>query len=271
MAATLSKKPFSEVSGMVASRDYPGRVYLVNDSGDEGHFYSYDLNTGDFKKIAIEGFPGYDIEAISLGPCGVDTCIFVGDIGDNQLRRKIVRIAAIKERQTFNSSVQPRFHKIMQYPDKAHDAEAMVMTSAGELFVFSKEFGYFSSEPTYIFKTDIRELSSGGYGTFEALGRIQLKGLFGPPLLTVTDASLSPDESSLFFLTYTSGYEVELNALLDQATAPDSVSYLDHKSFGLHWGRQSEAATYLYPNESVMWTYEDSKADVPLILRECIR
>lgn len=256
---------------MVASRDYQGRIYLVNDSGDDGHFYSYDLNTGEFKKIAIEGFPGHDIEAISLGPCGSDTCIYVGDIGDNQLRRKIIRVAAIKERQTFNSSVQPLLHKIMQYPDKAHDAEAMVMTSRGELFLFSKEFGYFSSEPTYIFKTDFRELSSGGYGTFKALGRMQLKGLLGPPLLTVTDATLSPDESSLFFLTYTSGYEVEFDALLKQATSPTSTSYLDHRSFGLHWGRQSEAATYLYPDESILWTYEDSQTDIPLILRDCIR
>lgn len=268
---SLPSPPFSEVSGIAASRQYPGRLYIANDSGDDGSFYVYELETGEYKKVFIDGFPGFDIEALSLGPCGGDTCIYIGDIGDNQLRRKIVRIAAIKERNVFPNRVSPHIHKIMQYPDRAHDAEGMVMSSDGELFVFSKEFGYFASEPTSIFKTTYRELTRGGYGKFESLGRMSLNGWLGSPLLTVTDATLSPDESSLFFLTYTQGYEVRFEDLKSQAKDSSSMTYLDSSSFGLYWGRQSEAATYLYPDESLLWTYEDRQADVPIVIRDCLR
>lgn len=268
--AHLPAKDFPEVSGMVASPHIPGRLYFVNDSGDGAHFYSYDLETGNYEKVEVLGFKGWDIEALSFGPCGKGrSCIYVGDIGDNQERRKIIRVAGVVEKQRYGSSVKPLFHKILTYPDEATDAEAMVVSKKGFLYLFSKEFGIFSADPTKLYRIKLSRLLRSGQESLESMGTISMAGSLMTPLLTVTDAALSPDESKLFLLGYMRSYEVSFDDLLEQARQSQTL-VLNYREFRAGAGLQTESATYSADGESILWTYESKSKDAPLMKRTCL-
>ena len=58
-----------ESSGLAASRDYPDRLYHINDSGDAGRFYLSRFDGTGLQTVPIAAFKPSDVEALSLGPC----------------------------------------------------------------------------------------------------------------------------------------------------------------------------------------------------------
>lgn len=266
----LPASDFPEVSGMVISKKIPGRAYFVNDSGDGPFFYSYDLKTGEYEKVEIKGFKGWDIEALSYGPCGKYSCIYIADIGDNNERRKIIRIAGVIEKKTFGPSASPLFHKILTYPDEATDAEAIVVSEKQQkLYLFSKEFGWLSSSPTKIYQLPLRNFLNSSKESLEKLAEISLtSGFLKQPTLTVTDAALSPDESRLMLLGYLGSVEVNFLDLLDQAEKSRQIE-LGYAEVATGMGKQTEAGSYTPDGLGFMWTYESKNHDAPLYLRTC--
>ncbi len=274
--ATLPNSSFKEISGIAASKKFPGRLYLVNDSGDGGRFYSYETATGNFQTIEIEDFKSFDIEAISVGPCGTDSCVFIGDVGNNGgKRRELIRIVGIKERATYPSIVTPVVHKKLYYPDQPQDAESLVATQNGEFYIFSKKFDgeidWDGVGPSHIFKTTYSELKKPDIGRLEDKGRLHPDHFTLPNnVFTITDAALSPDESAVMFMTYMQGAEMSWPELVSKMGDATTDIYMKYASLQTIWGVQSEAVTYL-SNNSVVWTYETADTDPPLLLRNCNR
>lgn len=266
----LPRALMPEVSGLAASKKFPGRYYLVNDSGDGGKFYALDLPSGKIQQIEIKGFKGWDIEALSVGPCGSkSSCVYVGDIGDNSEKRKIIRVAAVEERQIYSSAVSPTFHTQLTYPDGPTDSEGFVVTREGRLILFSKEFALLMSEPTKIYSIEQRQLLQQGKQELTKMGEMHIWGI--APVLTVTDAALSPDEKSLFLLGYLRSYEVPFDEFLIQASSPQAQFSISSNEFYAGVAYQNEAATYSMDSDAIVWTYESPKADGPLMSRNCIR
>src|SRR5215470_7452378 len=87
-----------EASGVAASRRFPGRLYHINDSGDTGRFYITGMDGRETRIVNVAGWNPVDTEALSLGPCpGGGSCLFLGDIGDNDRNRKSIEITAVDE------------------------------------------------------------------------------------------------------------------------------------------------------------------------------
>ena len=62
-----------------------------------------------------------------MGPCSGGSCLYIGDIGDNDAKRKRVTIYRVPEPEP--TAQQPRpldavYH--LTYPDGAHDAESLL-------------------------------------------------------------------------------------------------------------------------------------------------
>ena len=57
-----------EASGIAASRQFPGRLYHINDSGDTGRFYITGMDGKDTRAVSVIAFEPQDTEALSLGP-----------------------------------------------------------------------------------------------------------------------------------------------------------------------------------------------------------
>ena len=79
-----------------------------------------------------------DWEAIAVGPCGTDSCIYVADIGDNRAGRSRVTLYRLPEPEAASgtAAVADVFHAT--YPDGSHDAEALLIGGDGRVHIVTK-------------------------------------------------------------------------------------------------------------------------------------
>jgi len=130
----------NESSGLAISHRIPNRAYTHNDSGDTGRFFTMDLDGRNMKIVGIAGFAPIDMEDMALGPCDSSTdCLFLGDIGDNNRRRKTYELVVVRERPAFPSSISPDYRVTLRYPDGPHNAEAMAVHPDGTVYIATKD------------------------------------------------------------------------------------------------------------------------------------
>jgi hypothetical protein len=174
-----------EASGLAASRKVPGRLWAINDSG-QPQLTSIDAKGTVTGTLRLTGASLDDWEALAVGPCPAGSCLFVGDIGDNDAKRRRVTIYRLPEPDAASgtAAVSDVFHAT--YPDGKHDAEALLVAGDGTLYIVTK--GDTGPIALYRFPRDLRA------GADVKLERV------GEPLSTkadaktrITDGSVSPD------------------------------------------------------------------------------
>jgi hypothetical protein len=133
--AAIAELP--EASGIAVSRRVPDRLWAHNDSG-QPVLFALDRRGAVTGRLRLSGVAVEDWEAIAVGPCPGGSCVFVADIGDNDAERKRVTIYRFPEPQAADTSVAVTdiFHAT--YPDGAHDAEALLVTPDGGVFIVTK-------------------------------------------------------------------------------------------------------------------------------------
>jgi hypothetical protein len=130
----------SESSGMAISRKIPNRAYRHNDSGDRSRLYVMDLDGRNAKRVTVTGVDAHDWEDMGIGPCdSTSDCLFIGDIGDNDQRRRTIELVVLRERATFPAAVAPDYRVTMRYPDGAHNAEALAVHPNGSVYIATKD------------------------------------------------------------------------------------------------------------------------------------
>jgi hypothetical protein len=130
----------SESSGLAISRKIPNRLYSHNDSGDRARFFAMDLDGRNTRTVAITGVGANDWEDMAIGPCDNTTdCLFFGDIGDNEHRRKQVELVIVREKATFPASVPADYRVTLRYPDGPHNAEALAVHPDGTVYIATKD------------------------------------------------------------------------------------------------------------------------------------
>ena len=224
------KAPLAEASGVAASRQFPGRLYHINDSGDAGNFYITDLSGGDIRTVRVDGFRPEDTEALGLGPCTGNarvSCLYIGDIGDNDRDRKSIEIILINEVRDFAKTVSPRARLHLRYPDGPHDSESMAVHPDGTIFVLTKE------RPAHLFKTT----SKASEQVLMPVTTLDL-GSPGP-----TDMSISDDGKRMLVLTYSDATEY-------------TMDFKQQEKIRLNFLQQQESVTYLPGSRSFIYTTE---------------
>jgi hypothetical protein len=133
--STIAELP--EGSGVAVSRLSAGRLWAHNDSGDPS-LVVLDSRGAVSGRVRVSGAKVEDWEAVAIGPCPSGSCIYVGDIGDNDAARRHVTIYRIAEpdRLTDTVAVSEVFHAA--YPDGAQNAETLLVTPAGEILIVTK-------------------------------------------------------------------------------------------------------------------------------------
>lgn len=174
-----------EASGVAVSRRSPGRLWAHNDSGD-AVLVALDTRGAVTGRVRVSGLKVDDWEAVAVGACPGGSCIYIGDIGDNDARRKRITIHRIPEPSTEDSvAVKDTFHAT--YPDGAHDAEALLVAPDGGLFIVTK--GETDAIGLYRFP---RELQPGGTHQLERVGKPREPGK-AAETERITDGAVSPD------------------------------------------------------------------------------
>ncbi|OFZ17203.1 MAG: hypothetical protein A2X86_01770 [Bdellovibrionales bacterium GWA2_49_15] len=242
-----------EASGLAYSKIFPNRLYHNNDSGDGPFFYFTDLEGAKTQKIAVADFTPRDVEEVALGPCQTnESCLFLADIGDNKEVRPNVEIVIIKEEEFFAQPVTPLNKLVATYPDRAHNAEALVLHPNGDLFVITKEISFVSrrASSASIFRLSKDVLMSKTPVVFEFVAELDIPwinydfGIFGQ---IITAASITDNGKKFILLTYENAVEfaLDLSALsnFDTRKLVDGVDYHIIPLRGLL--PQQEAMTYI--------------------------
>ena len=173
----------TEASGLASSRLVPGRLWTHNDSG-QPVLFALDSKGAITGQLRVTGAQVEDWEGIEVGPCGTGSCLFIGDIGDNEAARKRVTIYRVPEpeRPGGTAAVSDVFHAT--YPDGAHDAEALFF-AGGRLHIVTK--GETGPMALYRFPQELQA------GTTMKLERVGAPGPKPDAASRITDGSVSPD------------------------------------------------------------------------------
>jgi len=175
-----------EASGIAVSRRVPGRLWSHNDSG-QPTLVALDTRGSVTGHIRLSGIKVDDWEALAVGPCPAGSCLYVADIGDNGAKRKRITIYRVQEPSEAEGSVAVKdvFHAT--YPDGAHDAETLLVTPDGGLFIVTK--GDTGAVGLYRFPRDLRP------GATHQLERVGEPRGSGRPRANerITDGAVSAD------------------------------------------------------------------------------
>jgi hypothetical protein len=92
-----------ERSAAAVSAVAPDVVYTINDSGHDADLFAFDTTGAHRGRWTIRGARNRDWEALAVGVCGergaarAASCVYVGDVGDNERQRTALEIYRIAE------------------------------------------------------------------------------------------------------------------------------------------------------------------------------
>ncbi|RKU25344.1 hypothetical protein C6497_15900 [Candidatus Poribacteria bacterium] len=176
-----------ESSGIVASRQFEGVYWTLNDSGNPNVLYATKRNGELIKEIKVNGLRNFDWEALGIDEKGQ---IWIGDIGNNSRMRFDLNVSVLKEPNPYTASEVDVIAKYpYKYPDKNVDAEGLFIVD-GIPYIVSKE-----QQQAVLY--GFPELKAD---TKQVLERI---GAFAEARL-VTGAGISEDGKRLVVCTYRS-------------------------------------------------------------------
>lgn len=166
----LAKLPaaLSEVSGIAISANNPD-IFWVHDD-DAPAIFAID-STGTIRAtIRVAGIDNRDWEDIAVAPCGSESCIFLGDIGDNTQNSKHRTVYRFSEPALGAASTAVPLEYRFEMPGKSHDTEALAVLPDGRMFLATKgrsgpitvfEFPHPPVENDVVMLEPVRTLSAG--------------------------------------------------------------------------------------------------------------
>lgn len=249
LLATCDDCPrLDESSGVVPARHRPGVWFTHNDAGGSAELYAFDTTGVHIETHRVTGGGFRDWEDLASGPCpeGVEaeTCLYIGDVGDNGSTRDEVEIFVVAE-PTEGSSPAVVASWRLRYPDGPHDCEAVVVhPCTGRVYLLTKE----RDDTPRVYRAPATPTGSASAGDLELIALLDKAWFNDSGLLTGADWSLAGDR--LVLRTYDGGW-----AWTTDPAAPDA-----------HWSRPPDAvpidvegqgeAIAFHPNGGVLTTTE---------------
>jgi hypothetical protein len=179
-----------EASGLALSRRTRGLLWSHNDSGAPV-VLAVDTAGAVKGRVAVTGAGVVDWEDVEVGACASGPCLYVADIGDNRAVRRQITVYRVPEPQPGDTATAAAEAFHARYPDGPQDAEALLVTGAGELLIATK--GETGPSALYRFPKPLR---AGATATLERLAALDL----GPRAdgrrrsrARITDGAVSPD------------------------------------------------------------------------------
>jgi len=228
--AVLEARRITESSGVAPSARVHGVLWTHNDSGDEPRLYATDSAGHDLGSVRVAGARNVDWEDMASGLCPgtAAPCLFVADIGDNPRRRRSVVIYELEEpappvapadtaRQTpLRSAI------VLRYPDRPHNAEAIVVEPSGTMLIITKELT--GRARVYSVPPRGSPQRAGQVDTLRFVGLLDVAPSL-PRMRLVTGSAVSPDGETLVVRTYSSLHFFRLHgdSLPSPLTPPDGL------------------------------------------------
>lgn len=255
----FDSQSLEEVSGIVFSRAYPDRLYSHNDSGSGASFFVTSANGSKLQEVQISGLGAFDVEDISYGPCGGQSCIYLADIGDNFGIRTNISVSAIPEQETFGRSVQAAQTLELKYPDGSHNAEAMAVHPNGDIYIVTKEKGGSGARSARLYRAPRNWIANArGPVAMQFLGSIDVPRVLNDTSkrAIVTGMDISADGTKFLLITYTHAIEFNVNLATVTSWSGSLVAGKDYSIAKLSILQQQEAIAYKPDTTGFLYTTE---------------
>lgn len=193
----VSNRELREVSGLVASIQNPGYLWVHNDGSRPLKLFLLKKNGVMQRRFKFSDVLTQDFEdiAMAVDPDGMPV-LYAGDIGDNSARKKAVRILRLREPLLTDSISDIKVDTFyLKYPNGSRDAEAMFIDPIErDLYIISKR-----DETPFIYKApaDVRNQDTT---EMKLVGKLSLSGT--GMLKWVTAADISADGTQILVRSY---------------------------------------------------------------------
>ena len=133
----------TELSGLVRSRTQRDLLWSNNDSGAGPELYGLRTDGRVAAHPQVAGAEAVDWEDIATGPgANGSALLYIGDIGDNTAARPTIDVYRVAEPKVGLPATAPAARLTLRYPDRPHDAEALLVDPVrGELVIVTKFIG----------------------------------------------------------------------------------------------------------------------------------
>lgn len=256
--AALEDRNVDESSGIAASRLNPDVYWTHNDSGDDPFIYAFDRDGKARGLWRVTGASALDWEDIAAGPGpAVGTSyLYIGDIGDNDRKGKVITVYRVAEPAVGSGASNSRANPQrtapaevirLEYPDSKHDAEALLVhPRSGDLYVITKT----KKATSKVYKATA-PFDASRVVRLDFVTDLQLPSIIGG---LVTGADISPDGRRVVLCDYLGAYELSL----PRADADfDGIWRQPFAAIELGARLQGEAICYRLDGKALLATSED--------------
>jgi hypothetical protein len=126
IVGTLQNHNIDEASGLARSQRHPDVFWTINDDGPS-ELFAIDSTGRDLGRVKISDASNRDWEDIASFTLDGVAYLLVADIGDNDGKRKDVRLYVVEEPVSGKSKVDVAWRFDFKYPEGARDAEAIAV------------------------------------------------------------------------------------------------------------------------------------------------
>ena len=198
----IRHEDLDELSGLAASRQYPGIFWGHNDSGDHSRLFALRANGTVVAEVEVANAANKDWEDVALS----GKTLYISDLGNNDNKRRDLCVYKLDEPQPRKSTVKAQKIRVA-YPDQSEfppkkdawrfDCEAAFVFQS-KLHVLTKHrvagMPFFPSDSTVLYRLDSEDPRK-----VNTLTKLDQRSRLGG---WVTAADLSPDGKTLAVLTH---------------------------------------------------------------------
>jgi len=265
----ISRKSMKEISGLALSKRYPKVFWGHNDAGNGAKFIAFHLNGTRLGRFKLDGAINRDYEDMSFGPClqGKGDCLYIGDIGNNELNRTDVTIYEVPEPNPYadrpykkKGHIKLKNWKKYSFDLKeAHNAEALIFhKSSFKFYLFTKSHRLTwekypkNKSKTFIFELNPqnKKVKKIGYYNTLMFKKDKKKASKKPKSTFVTGAAISPKGDKFILATLKHGIEYQIKEG-NTPFNPFPYNFSNRYRFPRFDGAQIEALTYDTDGKSI--------------------
>ena len=233
-----------EISGLARSHLNEGIYWAHTDSGGKAELYAIDIQGNHKATVTLKDVQNDDWEDIAVGPCSpenlTESCVFIGDTGDNSFNRTNKQILVFKENalpaKTDTTIEWELLYSIsVTYPATTSTEAKFINPDCESLMVDPRDGGIYivSKQSNGGVQTLYRITPTGEEatmtGVLTALGDYTFTselGVFKPLFNAVTAADFAPDGTHFVVRTYAYVYEYDVsNKTIAEAFAAPSKQF----------------------------------------------
>ncbi|WP_295364373.1 hypothetical protein [Arenimonas sp.] len=245
----VTDRAIAEISGLAASRNFPGHYWAINDSGSPAELHLLDGKGKRVASVPLRGADNIDWEDLASFERDGKRWLLIADVGDNGGLRRQLQLVVLEEPAALDQPAEVTSVQAFRWPDGPRDCEAAAVDPvAGEVLLVSKK-----RVPAELFRVPLDPRDDGEPHVAELVGTLPhieqpdaadlaQTPLYGRYRAQVTAADLSPNGRVLAVLNYRSVhfYVRERGGAWAPAIAPDAP----HRHLVLPWLPQAEGLAF---------------------------